>query len=495
MLDQNEWALPLTVMAIAAVGGAVATFMLRRDDRQANAIGASGRHEDLMRRQAEALEALAALETQRGHMAPDDYEAERKALLQKGATAMRKLDEEAGPTPGAAPSGVDPISAGVAELTAALKRGELDELTYARAVAALASARPAMASAAAPPPGAAPAAVASPGATTTAPPVVSPVWQGAIYALAGAGLIAGLLWFANNQSQPRRDGASMTGNQDLGTVDNAGNDIDMSQEPPIFKQRREAAEAAFAKDPNDVKALNELTQLAFREPQKAWNYNEMARKVDPKDPDARMYHAVITAMMGMPEKAEERFEELLTEIPDHGPAWAWRGLVQLEAKQWEKAEASLLKAKELGITDHSLENSLKMAQAKGVMPGAGAIPDGANPPPPAGNTATIAAGVIELDPGRTTFAGKTLFVSVKDPAMPGPPVAALQLPPGPFPMPFSITEANKMAMGGDRPIPANVQLTIRLDDDGNAMTKSPSDPQVTVDNLARGTTGLSLTLK
>jgi hypothetical protein len=90
--------------------------------------------------------------------------------------------------------------------------------------------------------------------------------------------------------------------------------------------------------------------------------------------------------------------------------------------------------------------------------------------------------------------GPKLFLSVKDPGQPGPPLAAKQLPPGPFPMQFTLTEADLMQMGGaPRAIPATVALLVRLDADGDAMTKDPSEPLATLKTPAT-TADLAITL-
>ena len=59
------------------------------------------------------------------------------------------------------------------------------------------------------------------------------------------------------------------------------------------------------------------------------------------------------------------------------------------------------------------------------------------------------------------------------------------------------TEADRIAMGpmANKPLPANVQLSLRLDEDGNAFSKNPTDPQVVLQGVAKGSTGLNVTLK
>ncbi len=516
--DPSEWGPPLAVVGMGLVMGVGALALLRPDKKQSEAISTRGKTEDLQRRHDEAREALAALEMHKDDMEPADYMAERKTLLEKGANAMRELDERSKDGPAA--SSPDSFARGIAELTEALKRGEIDQATYATAVAALSDAsrtddskphpvkRPVDA---APSEGSSAAASGSPGISKPParndPPAISPVWQGAIYTIAAAALIGGLVYYASNQSVDRRDGASMTGNQDLGPSEsppaNQAGAAQMGGEPPFIAKQRAEAEAALEANPKDVKALNTLTQLSLREPQKAWNYNEQAREIEPDNPDSRMLHGVITATMGMPDKAQEYYDGVLEDVPDHAATWAWKGLTYIEMKEWDKAAEALRKAKELGLSDHTLDNALKVAENGGQRPD-GTMMGSAPTPAPAssgqvapGNTATIASGVVTLSEGRKTFKANTLFVNIKDPNNPGPPLAAKKLPPGPYPLAFSITEADRIAMGGpmgNRPIPATVQLSLRLDDDGNAFTKTPDDPQVVLD-VTKGTKGLELTLE
>jgi tetratricopeptide (TPR) repeat protein len=513
--DPSEWGPPLAVIGVGLALGAGALAYLRPDKKASDAIGARGHDEDLKRREDEAREALAVLEMQKDDMDPADYRAERKTLLEKGAKAMREREEQAGAASAAGGSnaGADSFARGIAELTEALKRGDIDQSTYATAVAALSDAsrsadsRPQPANPPSEPASGAPAPAAQARSPERdAPPTISPVWQGAIYTIAGAALIGGLVYYASNQSVDRRDGASMTGNQDLGVAESppAGQgNAQMPGEPPFITKQRQEAEAALAANPKDVKALNTLTQLALREPQKAWNYNEQAREIEPDNPDSRMLHGVITATMGMPEKAQTYYDGVLEDVPDHAATWAWKGLTYIEMKEWDQAAEALRKAKALGLSDHTLDNALRLAENGGVAPGGPPMGAAPSTPPPSsgtvspGNTATIASGVVTLAEGRSTFKAQTLFVNIKDPNNPGPPLAAKKLPPGPYPLAFSITEADRIAMGGpmgNRPMPETVQLSLRLDTDGNAFTKTPEDPQVTLD-VTKGTKGLELTLE
>lgn len=115
--------------------------------------------------------------------------------------------------------------------------------------------------------------------------------------------------------------------------------------------------------------------------------------------------------------------------------------------------------------------------------------------PPAVGPAVVVGGTLSVVAGRSITEAKTLFVSVRDPAG-GPPLAALKLAPGPFPMKFSITEADAIPMGGvARPFPAKVDLTIRLDADGDPLSKDDGLPQAVLPGTAIGNAAMKITLK
>lgn len=493
LFDPNEWGPPLAVMLAALAGGGFLLTRLRRQDGEAKLVEREAHRLDLENRRDEALQQLAALETQRDTMNPEDYAAERKALLQQGSHAMRELDQANPPAAGSTPANDEAI----AELTRALKAGQIDHLTYAKAIAALGSASgPAAGAAPASPAPAASAAPSAPAAAPatpqgTAPASMSPAWQGAVYALVGAGLIGGLLYFISDAEQPRRDGASMTGNQDLG----AGQTPPAGQPPgrPAWVGQEIArAEAALQLNPEDLSALNTLTQLNLDDPAKAWSYNEKARQVDPKNADARMFEAVITSIMGMKDKSQEKFDLLIEEFPEHGGIWAYKGLVLMEMKRFDDAAIALQKAKDLGIQDHSIDNALAAAKNGGKLPGGGLPPPG---PKPAGDSPVLVRGTIDIDPGRSTFKAVQLFVNVSDPAQPMPPMAAVKLPPGPFPMDFVVTQADIIPMAANRPLPDTFIVKARLDDDGNAFTRSDTDPQAQLTGVAKGTSGVTIKLQ
>ncbi len=128
-----------------------------------------------------------------------------------------------------------------------------------------------------------------------------------------------------------------------------------------------------------------------------------------------------------------------------------------------------------------------------VLKGPVATTSSAAPSAAPAAAALLASGTLEL-PAGIKGEGKMVFVSLRSVGGRGPPIAAVRLPAGPFPLKFEITEANVVAMGGQkRPVPAEFMLKATLDVDGNPMAKSPNDLQA-LQQTSKGTAGLKLTL-
>ena len=86
----------------------------------------------------------------------------------------------------------------------------------------------------------------------------------------------------------------------------------------------------------------------------------------------------------------------------------------------------------------------------------------------------LASGTIVLPEGQKAN-GQALFVSIRA-LSGGPPLAAKRMQVGKFPMAFTLDASNVVAMGGRaREIPAEFNLKITLDQDGDPMKKSPDD--------------------
>jgi len=110
-------------------------------------------------------------------------------------------------------------------------------------------------------------------------------------------------------------------------------------------------------------------------------------------------------------------------------------------------------------------------------------PDG----PPIRGTIRLAEGAREPDQG-------VLFVIARKAGM-RPPLAAVKLPAGPFPMEFEIGPANRAAMGGVVvPFAGAIEISARVDLDNNPMTRGPGELTGSAGEVEPGASGLEVVL-
>lgn len=421
-LEWADWGPPLVVFGLGLLFGLLAVMRLRtRSDAQA---AAEGREQDLVQAHRAALDALKALELDREKLDPNDYSREHEALLQRGAAALRELE--------AFRTGQDPAAAHSAEA----------------------------------PVGASPSGGAAPAARGMAPE-----WKGALTALSVVGVLFLIFQFVQADTVPRREGASMTGNQDLGAP------------PPSastpWVEARAQLEAKLAQNPDDVELLNDLTQAALSagDLQASMEYNQRAFDVDPDNVDALVFKSLLAATVGMFDRAIGGLEEALEKDPGHVRALTYKGLILLEMRRYEDAVPVLERAVELQpnlppLLD-ALDTARKGATAEVVVSG---------------------TAVLDAETADALTGTEIVFVSVRDPAG-GPPLAALRLPPGPFPLSFRVTTADALAMGGTaRPFPDTLALSVRIDTDGDPTTRD-GEPLAEIETVALGTEGLELQLR
>ena len=135
-----------------------------------------------------------------------------------------------------------------------------------------------------------------------------------------------------------------------------------------------------------------------------------------------------------------------------------------------------------------------------AAPGGGAPPMAGRMPAPAGGGPSAEggniSGTITVAPALegSLPAGAMLFVIARPAGVTGgPPLAVLRIPSPHFPLPFEIGPANvmipSMRFQGD------IEITARLDSDGNAMTRTPGDLSgATRETHRPGATGVSIVL-
>jgi cytochrome c-type biogenesis protein CcmH len=94
-------------------------------------------------------------------------------------------------------------------------------------------------------------------------------------------------------------------------------------------------------------------------------------------------------------------------------------------------------------------------------------------PPPATTSEKVLRGTVDVKPElkANLAATDTVYIIARKGAG-GPPLAVKRVTDPKFPLSFELTEKDVM-MGG--PFDGDVELTVRVDKDGDAMTKNPGD--------------------
>ncbi len=101
-------------------------------------------------------------------------------------------------------------------------------------------------------------------------------------------------------------------------------------------------------------------------------------------------------------------------------------------------------------------------------------------------------GTIVLGEGIEARSGGVLFIIVRRGGGSGPPFAVKRIQEPRFPLEFSVGPADRM---GDETFAGPLQISARLDADGNAVSREPGDVQgVYPEELEPGATGIELVL-
>lgn len=157
------------------------------------------------------------------------------------------------------------------------------------------------------------------------------------------------------------------------------------------------------------------------------------------DPDALTLAATVQLAMGQRERATELLDQVLAAQPDHAQALAWRARVGAPAAAPSRPPDVPRKGPE------------------------------ATPP-----SATGVSGVVKLAPGAVAPPGATLFLIARNAGVTtGPPLATRKIPAPTFPRAFTLGPEDVMMPGVVFAGP--LTLEARLDSDGDARTRDPSD--------------------
>ncbi|MEM6558611.1 MAG: hypothetical protein AAF219_06435 [Myxococcota bacterium] len=167
-------------------------------------------------------------------------------------------------------------------------------------------------------------------------------------------------------------------------------------------------------------------------------------------------------------------------------------VLQQRRERWWVARSvgalSLALAMSVGCTNEAEPEARPIADSQG---------SDANPgDAPASGVATsnelLLKGTIAVDEGLEVPEDATLFVMGRGSEGRGPPVLVKRIHPVKLPLEFSLTGADQMMKGV--PVPNSFVLSARLDQDGDAISKTPGDLTGELETVERGASDVKLTL-
>lgn len=324
---------------------------------------------------------------------------------------------------------------------------------------------------------------------------MNPTTKGFLWGAGSVAALAALFYFVMQAAEPRQEGGIATGT------------IPMQQQPQGAPQQANAMitqlEAAVRSDPGNLQLRNDLAR-AYLDTDNLMGVFEQTKVVlekTPNDSRALTYQAFVRMNMGEAEAAESMLKQATQSDQKNLDAWVALAWLYVQQDKKKEAEAMIAEAAKQSPGDKAqLEAVFRQMQQQGNEPQQaqggelppGHPPVGSDPGAPAAMTAAApapAAGgeksvTVTLD-AEASARGKNgvLFVMARNP-MGGPPLAVKRLPVAQFPVTFTFGQADSM-MG--QPFPDKFRLEVRLDSDGNAATKPPTDPTAMLNDVATGT--------
>jgi Flp pilus assembly protein TadD len=324
--------------------------------------------------------------------------------------------------------------------------------------------------------------------------------RGFVWGVLSVAVLGGIAWFVTQQATPKTAGT--TGGTPMTSATQSS-----PQQPDVALQQ---IQAAVARTPDDLEMRSQLAKAYFERENMMGVFQETQYILQRKPNDARAltYQALVRMQMGQRDGAEQMLNRALKADPELLDAYV--------ALAWDYVQTGKVKEADGLIADASRRHPDQQARLEDVLakmkeqvknqpppaaipnhpalpiPGAESAPASAEPAPVAAGGASVhvklsLAGSVKQSPAAVLF----IIVRASGEAA-GPPAAAKRINAPTFPMELDLTSADSM-MG--QPLPPSVTIEARLDSDGDAMTKDPSDPHASQSGVATNGTKVALVLK
>jgi tetratricopeptide (TPR) repeat protein len=320
----------------------------------------------------------------------------------------------------------------------------------------------------------------------------------------GAGSATGVLllaFFVYESAKPREAGGSVTGNL------------------PTAEDRAEGADGdevrlkeAIARAPNDPDPHLALAQLYIERKNWMGIWNETGRvlELSPGNPRALADQSLVRIAMGQTEVAVTVLTKVIATDPGLVDAHAYLALAYSRLGRMKDAEKTIARAAtRIPERAADLRSYLKDVASEGEVPAAEASAGAPNPhagmampgddapqkPQKQAPAGRGVSGTVDVDPSLKDKLPPQgvlfVFARAAGAASEGPPVAVKRLP-ARFPATFELSQADSM-MG--QPLPDELLLEARLDEDGDPTTRPPTDPKARLDRVKVGRSDVRLILK
>jgi cytochrome c-type biogenesis protein CcmH len=216
-----------------------------------------------------------------------------------------------------------------------------------------------------------------------------------------------------------------------------------------------------------------------------WNETKFVLDRQPDNSRALAYQALVRLAMGDNAAAEAMLKQALAKDPNLLDGWIHLSLVYFEAGRTSDALAALKEARtrhpEEAAALQQLEQEILRSPTQPSAPAAGA-------PAPAAAAASgpVIRAEVSLAPGTagSVRLPALMFVTVRSAGVAaGPPAAAKRMQVSSFPVRLELSAADSM-MG--TPLPDVARVEVRIDMDGDAMTREPNAPTAVADQVKAG---------
>jgi tetratricopeptide (TPR) repeat protein len=340
---------------------------------------------------------------------------------------------------------------------------------------------------------------AKPSAAAAAPSLaMNPTIKGFLWGAGSVAALAALGYFVMQQAAPRQEGGSLTGGFESGAPQQAAAPGAQGADPVV-----QQLEAAVQRDPNNIQLRNDLAQ-AYLERENLMGVFQQTQFVLEKAPDdsrALTFQGLVRMAMGEADEAMKMLQRATVSNSKNLDAWVAMAWVYAQSGRMDEARRMIDEAGKQSPNDKvRLDQVFAQMQQQIASQPAAAQQLPADHPPIGGGTAPAAPAAaapsgpsvrvtVDLAAGAQQRTG-ILFVIARNPAG-GPPAAVKRIAGATFPVTFDLSSADSM-MG--QPLPARFRLEARLDSDGDASTKPPTDPSAMQEDVVAGTS-VTLALK